>query len=323
MSRSSNITVAVRVRPLSQKEVARGAHQCLEVYDGCRIDVEDPDEKMGGLDYLRMDKHKDRSYAFDHAFDPRISQSEAFESTTNDLLPDVMNGRNACCFAYGATGSGKTFTMTGSQDMPGIIPHTVDALFEAAGGGDNCIVTMQYVEIYNEQIKDLLQPSNGNLDVREAPGRGTFVAGAANVEVTSRDEVQELVESASRPLLRHRRNPPGWWLPRARPLPGTSDRARSRSAVRRGLGSAPRAAASTHGHGGVCASVAIPCRWRTCSRRATRTARPSRPSSTPSRAARTRCSSCAWTRAGGSRASSASSTSPAPSAPTRRASSPR
>ena len=51
------------------------------------------------------------------------------------------------------------------------------------------------LEIYNETIKDLLQPSNGNLDVREAPGRGTFVAGAANVEVTSRDDVEELLNA--------------------------------------------------------------------------------------------------------------------------------
>lgn len=189
----SNITVVVRVRPLSQKEVTRGAYPTLEVHDGWKIDVVDPDDKMGGLDYLRMDKTKDRSYAFDHAMDTGSTQQEAFDQTTSHLLPDVMNGRNACCFAYGATGSGKTFTMTGSHQMPGIIPHTVDALFEAAGGHDSCVVMMQYVEIYNEMIKDLLQPSNGNLDVREVPGRGTFVAGAATCEVSSREEVEELL----------------------------------------------------------------------------------------------------------------------------------
>ena len=52
---------------------------------------------------------------------------------------------------------------------------------------------MQYVEIYNEQIKDLLQPEHGTLDVREAPGRGTHVAGAANVAVTSREDVEALL----------------------------------------------------------------------------------------------------------------------------------
>lgn len=53
------------------------------------------------------------------------------------------------------------------------------------------------MEIYNEHIKDLLQPSNINLDVREAPGKGTFVAGAANVEVASRDDVESLLEAGN------------------------------------------------------------------------------------------------------------------------------
>ena len=188
---AANVMVAVRVRPMTQKEVDRGAFSCLEVQDGWKIDVTDPDDKMGGLDYLRADKTKDRTYAFDTALDPQVSQEDAYMSTLRDLLPDVLAGRNVCCFAYGATGSGKTFTMTGNSQMPGIIPNTVDSLFESTDA--DTAVQMQYVEIYNEQIKDLLQPSNGNLDVREAPGRGTFVAGAANVEVRSRDEVEELL----------------------------------------------------------------------------------------------------------------------------------
>ena len=87
---AANITVVVRVRPLSQKEVTRGAFPTLEVRDGTEIDVMDPDDKMGGLDYLRMDKSKDRSYAFDHAMEPGITQKQAFEQTTSEMLPDVM-----------------------------------------------------------------------------------------------------------------------------------------------------------------------------------------------------------------------------------------
>ena len=82
---------------------------------------------------MRLDKTKDRSYAFDHAIAPEIGQSETFDMTTATLVPDVLNGKNACCFAYGATGSGKTFTMTGSRDMPGLIPLAVDAIFAGAG----------------------------------------------------------------------------------------------------------------------------------------------------------------------------------------------
>ena len=202
-SRPPAVTVAVRVRPLTQKEADRGAFPCIEVDDsGQQIDVLDPDDKMGGIDYLRINKTKDKSYCFDHAFAPEVGQDEAFEKTAMALLPDVLErGKNACVFAYGATGSGKTFTMTGSDVLPGVIPQSIDTLFEFAEKArtpvrEGPVVTMQYVEIYNESIKDLLQPTNNsNLDVREAPGRGTYVAGAAEAEVASRAEVEE-------PLLR-------------------------------------------------------------------------------------------------------------------------
>jgi hypothetical protein len=202
MAATQNITVVVRVRPLTKKEAGRGAFACLTVPNDGQIDCTDPDDKqlesLGGAkvtDYLRLDKTKDRSYYFDHAISPDISQLDTHDKTTATLVPDVLSGKNACCFAYGATGSGKTFTMTGSEDQPGLIPLAVDALFASAG--DEADIMMQYVEIYNEQIKDLLQPENGALDVREAPGRGTYVAGAANVAVTSRDDVEALLEAGN------------------------------------------------------------------------------------------------------------------------------
>ncbi len=114
-----------------------------------------------------------------------------------------MQGRNACCFAYGATGSGKTFTMTGTLDDPGVIPLTLDDLVLVAAEQKeeyDVKISMQYVEIYNEQIKDLLEPektAKQGLDVREAPGKGTFVAGAANMVVGSRKELEALMHKGN------------------------------------------------------------------------------------------------------------------------------
>ncbi len=125
----SNITVAVRVRPLSSGEKEKGQKSCLVVSEARQINVIDPDDKMGGIDYLRMDKTKDRAYAFDHAFDEQVGQQEVYSLTVQSLLPGALSGHNGCCFAYGATGSGKTFTMTGSKSAPGAIPLAVDALF--------------------------------------------------------------------------------------------------------------------------------------------------------------------------------------------------
>jgi len=176
--RGGNISVVVRARPLSRYEEARGLSECIEVdADGKRLVVLDPDDKMGGLDYLRLDRSRSTTYAFDRALGPEVTQSQTFDASSSGLVGSILAGHNACCFAYGATGSGKTFTMTGSDEQPGLVTRTLDALFDAARAtGDEYVVTCQYVEIYNETIKDLLCPSNGLLDVREGP-EGTSVAG--------------------------------------------------------------------------------------------------------------------------------------------------
>ena len=82
----SNVTVAVRVRPLSGKEQMRGAFAVLEVQDGAQINCIDPDDKMGGIDYLRLDKTKDKSYAFDHAFDHATFLSFGFAASAASVI---------------------------------------------------------------------------------------------------------------------------------------------------------------------------------------------------------------------------------------------
>ena len=147
-----NITVAVRVRPLNAKEVQRNSWSCLSLQEGRQINVIDPDEKMGGVDYLRLDKTKDKSYAFDHALDESMSQEDVFRCTTQGLLPGLLLGYNSCVFAYGATGSGKTFTMSGSLEQPGVIPLTLAALFAACAEAEDeysTLLRMQYVQICN------------------------------------------------------------------------------------------------------------------------------------------------------------------------------
>ena len=98
--------------------------------------------------------------------------------------------------AYGATGAGKTFTMTGTLDDPGVIPLTLDDLVLVAAEQKeeyDVKISMQYVEIYNEKLKDLLNPSDAVLDVREVPSKGTYVAGATDKEVATCAEMMELI----------------------------------------------------------------------------------------------------------------------------------
>jgi len=197
--KGSNITVTVRVRPLSAKEQARQSWATVEVVDEAHVRAYDPDDKMGGLDYLRLDKTKTRHYRFDCALGPESTQSEVYEKTNKPLVKKAIEGYNACCFAYGATGAGKTFTMMGNLEHAGVIPLTLVDLFEFIKDDDEMEYrfSMQYLEIYNEKIKDLLNPSDANLDVREVPSRGTYVAGASDKTVSTPDEMMALIHEGN------------------------------------------------------------------------------------------------------------------------------
>lgn len=105
MANAQNISVAVRVRPLTSKEKSRSSWVTVEVLDGKNVLVNDPDDKMGGIDYLRLDKTKTKRYVFDFALGPDTPQEEVYEKTAQSLAKKVVHGYNACVFAYGASGS--------------------------------------------------------------------------------------------------------------------------------------------------------------------------------------------------------------------------
>ena len=197
--RKARMVVGVRVRPLSSKEARKGNTDVLEVKNGQECYAYDPDDKMGGLDYLRLNVSKDKAYTFDHAFGPESTSEDVYNKTMKGVVSAVMQGFHGSCFAYGATGSGKTFTMAGTQESPGVMPRAISDLFKIARSADEMSwkFSLTYVEIYNERIKDLLNPGRADLDVRECPKRGNVVAGAVEVGVTSLQEIMELMSKGT------------------------------------------------------------------------------------------------------------------------------
>ena len=188
------------MRPFARTslEKSHNAFVTVEAIDEAHVLVNDPDDKMGGIDYLRLDKTKTKHHASSTALDfgPESTQAAVYAATARPLARKVVEGYNACCFAYGATGAGKTFTMTGTLDDPGVIPLTLDDLVLVAAEQKeeyDVKISMQYVEIYNEKLKDLLNPSDAVLDVREVPSKGTYVAGATDKEVATCAEMMELI----------------------------------------------------------------------------------------------------------------------------------
>jgi kinesin family protein 18/19 len=197
---ATRMMVGVRVRPLSKSERAKGSHSCLTVAEGTQVFAKDPDDKMGGRDYLRLQHNKDQAYQFDHAFSDESGSAEVYEKLVQRVVRAVMAGYNGACFAYGATGSGKTFTMLGEAGAPGVMPAAVAEVMAAARNDDECEYSfgVTYVEIYNEKVKDLLNPhAAADLEVREDARQGTHIQGAVERKVSSEVEIMEYMQAGS------------------------------------------------------------------------------------------------------------------------------
>lgn len=188
---SSHINVAVRCRPLSEAEVANGAVDIVRIMEKNLVILMDPGAAVN--DYLRHDKTKEKRYAFDQAFSSDVSTRDIFTTTTQPLINAVMQAYNATCFAYGATGAGKTYSMIGTPQDPGVMLLTVGSLLEQAKYG-NKVVKCSFIEVYNETLRDLLAPTRDMpIDIREDPGKGIQVVGVFETEAESLDEVMELL----------------------------------------------------------------------------------------------------------------------------------
>ena len=141
---------------------------------------------------------KDQTFGFDKVFDENTSQGDVYEATTKGLLDNVTNGYNATVFAYGATGCGKTHTITGSMQQPGIIFLTMQELFERIADVQEDKVTeisLSYLEIYNETIRDLLVPggSKSGLMLREDANHAVSVAGLSSHHPQNVQEVMDMI----------------------------------------------------------------------------------------------------------------------------------
>ncbi|XP_073996213.1 kinesin-like protein KIF19 isoform X2 [Rhodnius prolixus] len=188
------LMVAVRVRPLKTDEGER----ILHVIDSKTIVLDDETDKK---DVLRQKRIADKQYIYDFAFGENSKQEEVYVATTRGLVRDVLLGYNATVFAYGATGAGKTHTMVGTTSEPGIMVRALNDLFTSISDQQSQYkVKLSYLELYNENIRDLLNPSSGFLELREdsGPARSPTVAGLTEIEATSTHEVMGLLLRGNR-----------------------------------------------------------------------------------------------------------------------------
>lgn len=125
-----NMVVAIRVRPMLSKELARKDLDIIAVQQKLLI-VMDPvmmEAELHGKKADVLHRNKEHRYYFDRLF-KNAEQQEVYERTCRSLVGPVMKGINACVFAYGTTGSGKTHTMVGTDSAPGIMVLFLDDMF--------------------------------------------------------------------------------------------------------------------------------------------------------------------------------------------------
>ena len=143
-------------------------------------------------------RSKDQTFGFDRIFDENTTQGDVYEATTKNLLDSVLDGYNATVFAYGATGCGKTHTITGTITQPGIIFLTMQELFERISERTEDKVTevsLSYLEIYNETIRDLLEPGGvkAGLMLREDANQAVSVAGLSSHHPQNVQQVMDMI----------------------------------------------------------------------------------------------------------------------------------
>ncbi|KAF3925300.1 Kinesin-4 [Dactylellina cionopaga] len=229
-SSASSIQVTVRVRPFTIREAAqitkiddgptffgdgnlagtpkpsltnKGIRRVIKVVDDQFLVFDPPEsnpiarfgQKIIGP---RGKQQKDMRFGFDRVFDENATQGEVYEQTTKNLLDSVLDGFNATVFAYGATGCGKTHTISGTKQQPGIIFLTMEELFQRIDDlkcEKSVELSLSYLEIYNETIRDLLVVGGSKLglSLREDSNASIAVAGLSTHRPNNVQEVMDMI----------------------------------------------------------------------------------------------------------------------------------
>ncbi|XP_062822584.1 chromosome-associated kinesin KIF4-like isoform X1 [Anolis carolinensis] len=187
------VKVALRCRPLVPKEIAEGCHVCLSFVPGEQQVI------LG----------KDKSFTYDYVFDPSTEQEEVFNTCIVPLIKGIFKGYNATVLAYGQTGSGKTYSMgeayiANQENDPivGVIPRAIKFLFQKIQEKTDWHFSLKvsYLEIYNEDILDLLSPAKdrtSQISIREDPKEGIKIVGLTAHEVTNAQETVSCLEQGN------------------------------------------------------------------------------------------------------------------------------
>ncbi|WIA12855.1 hypothetical protein OEZ85_006481 [Tetradesmus obliquus] len=195
-----SVQVFVRVRPINSAESSEGEHyNCTRIYGDRTVSVEL--------------KHRPEPYQFkfDCVLPENTSQLEIFERAGKPIVDNCMGGYNSTIFAYGQTGAGKTYTMQGPMaaledcEERGLAPRVFEYLFSEIDKAQDELchenltfcVKVSMLEIYNEVITDLLNPSGSNLQIREDIKRGCYVEDLSEQLIQNAPDAMRLMRTGA------------------------------------------------------------------------------------------------------------------------------
>lgn len=187
-----NVRVVVRSRPMDKNELSTGALSAIQVDKINRaITVAKPNATAN---------EPPKTYYFDNVFDGGSNQLDLYVDTARPIVDKVLEGYNGTILAYGQTGTGKTYTMSGNPDSPqtkGIIPNAFAHIFghiAKARENQKFLVRVSYMEIYNEEVRDLLgKDVSKSLEVKERPDIGVFVKDLSGYVVHNADDLENIM----------------------------------------------------------------------------------------------------------------------------------
>ncbi|KAM7370829.1 hypothetical protein PAMP_010345 [Pampus punctatissimus] len=177
--KTSRVRVAVRLRPYMGKQDEKDEGPCVRGLDSQNLEI---------INWRNATETV--KYHFDVFHGEQTTQQEVFLSSVKPILPHILKGQNASVFAYGPTGAGKTHTMLGGSDEPGVIPRAVREVFNLVKAVDveegwDYSIGMSYLEIYNEKVLDLLSPSSHDLPIREDKDKNILIPGLTHTTISS------------------------------------------------------------------------------------------------------------------------------------------
>ncbi|KAJ8747981.1 hypothetical protein K2173_013119 [Erythroxylum novogranatense] len=186
-----NIRVFCRCRPLNKEEISAGYHMVVDLSNA----------KDGDLGVLTSSTTK-KMFKFDRVFTPKDNQVDVFTNASS-MVVSVLDGYNVCIFAYGQTGTGKTFTMEGTSHDRGVNYRTLQQLFKIVGEREETIsydISVSVLEVYNEQIRDLLalSPTGKRLEIKQVSEGVHHVPGTVEAKVENIEEFWDLLQVGSK-----------------------------------------------------------------------------------------------------------------------------